>query len=57
MLTDSDNCKSKYGRRRPFLVCTPVLYGIVYLMLFIPPEGIGPGTATGTYVTFTRDGP
>lgn len=35
----SDNTKSKWGRRRPYIFCGAILVGIVYALLWQLPEG------------------
>lgn len=37
----SDNTRTRWGRRRPYLVLAPIMVGIVYPFLFFPPTGRG----------------
>lgn len=37
----SDNWRSRWGRRHPFMIAGSVPFGIAVVMLFNPPEGLG----------------
>ena len=37
----SDNWRSRWGRRHPFMIAGSVPFGIAVFMLFSPPEGLG----------------
>ena len=37
----SDNFRSKYGRRRPFMAAGCIPYGVMFFLFFTPPEGLG----------------
>jgi GPH family glycoside/pentoside/hexuronide:cation symporter len=41
----SDRTRSRWGRRRPFLVLAAPLCAVAYVALFSPPETLGPRTA------------
>ena len=38
----SDTTKSKHGRRRPFMMSGCWFYAILFLLLFTPPQSLGP---------------
>jgi len=37
----SDNCKSRMGRRHPFMYASAIPLGVSFYFLFSPPEGLG----------------
>ena len=37
----SDNFRSRWGRRHPFMICAAVPMGLCFFMLFSPPAGLG----------------
>ncbi len=44
----SDRTRSRWGRRRPYLMFAPVPLALAVLLLFAPPEGSGVGWFAGT---------
>lgn len=46
----SDNWKSKWGRRHPFMYFSAVPVSICFFLLFIPPTGYGQGVTIGYFV-------
>lgn len=38
----SDNARTPYGRRRPFMALGCIPYGVFFFMFFMPPAGLGP---------------
>jgi Na+/melibiose symporter-like transporter len=48
----SDSCRSKYGRRKPFLVPGLVLYNVFYIMFWSPPAGLSPDAVTNWFGLF-----
>lgn len=39
----SDNARTRWGRRRPFIVAGSVLMSVFYVLTWTPPTGLGPG--------------
>ena len=37
----SDNCKSRWGRRHPFMYASAIPLGVTFYFLFAPPGGLG----------------
>ena len=38
----SDNTRSKWGRRRPYIAVGAILTGILFAIMWMPPAGLGP---------------
>lgn len=52
----SDRTRSRFGRRRPWIVAGSLLYGIAALSLFFPPAGVTPIILTATLFVFYLGG-
>lgn len=46
----SDNARTRWGRRRPFVVAGAILLAITFAFLWLPPAGLSP-TGTAIYLT------
>lgn len=47
----SDRTRTRWGRRRPWLVVSVPLFAISSILFFSPPEALGTGTALAVYFT------
>src|SRR5664280_1400247 len=47
----SDNTRSRWGRRRPWMVCGALLSALIAVLMWYPPTSLGPVTANAFVVT------